>query len=214
MLKTALIAFLFLSALAPGASQAVTGTDTHMLTVPFVVQAPLGNWSWPWQDFCEEASVIMAYSYVTGRSPDRITSALEMLRLAIFELKTFGYEKDTGLVETDRMIREYYKYEKTRIVERPSIDFIKAEIQKGNLVIAPVAGQLLKNPYFVPPGPRYHMVVIRGFSGSSFIVNEPGTRNGEAFRYPMATVMGALHDFVPLPEEITKGRKAVLIVEK
>ncbi|MBI4134653.1 MAG: hypothetical protein HY471_00895 [Candidatus Sungbacteria bacterium] len=210
MYRVASIAFLFFTVFPAWAAD--SNGDVLLLDVPFVVQAPLGSWDWPWQDFCEEASVVMAYAYTMNTPVGNLQGALMMLESAIFELKTFGYEKDTNVFETERVLREHFRYEKTRIIENPSVSVMKAEVKKGNVLLVPVAGRMLGNPYFVQPGPRYHMVLVRGFTASHFIVNEPGTKNGAGYRYPITVLMNAMHDLVP--GNITEGRKAILVVEK
>ena len=204
------VTFLFLL-LAP--ALAFAAPDSALLNAPFTSQAPLNDWSWPWADFCEEASIVMSYAYVTGKKYSTYDFAVEMIKLAIFELKTLGYEKDTNLKDTERMLRDFYGYNKSRIVENPTSAFIRGEIAKGNLVIVPAAGALLENPYFRAK-PRYHMVVVKGFDHADFIVNEPGTRFGNGFRYSQSNLMDAMHDFVPESQNITTGRKAVVVVEK
>lgn len=208
------IGFLFLAASPVYAVEEIDKSNLNFmsLNVPFVVQAPLGDWSWPWQDFCEESSVLMAYAYVKGTVPNKYAAARELLRLAVYELKNFGYEKDTNITYTARMLKEYYGYDKIRAMENPTAEVMRDEIRKENVILVPVAGRLLKNPNFVPPGPRYHMVVVKGFDGDIFIVNDPGTRRGDGFRYPAATLMNAMHDLVP--GDILLGSKRVLIIEK
>lgn len=204
------IAFLFLAAYP-----ALAANDAVILPVPYTAQAPFGNWSVPWSDFCEEASVAMAQAYVTGRGGQlsAIDFAIEMLRLAIFELRNFGHDKDTGVAETLRMLRDYYGNTKPHIVYNPTSETIRNAILNGSPVIVPAAGQLLGNPHFKSPGPRYHMVVVKGFDHIDFIVNEPGTRFGNGWHYDQSTLMNAMHDFVA-NGDITTGRKAVIIVEK
>jgi len=202
------VAFLFLAAFP-----ALAANDAVILPVPYTAQAPFGNWSVPWSDFCEEASVAMAQAYVAGRQLSAIDFAIEMLRLAIFELRNFGYDKDTGVADTLRMLRDYYGNTKARIVYNPTSETIRNAIRDGFPVIVPVAGQLLGNPHFKSPGPRYHMVVVKGFDNADFIVNEPGTRFGNGWRYGQSTLMNAMHDFVA-NGDITTGQKAVIIVEK
>lgn len=205
------VTFLFLLLISPVAAWAAD--EATILPVPFTSQAPLNDWSWPWADFCEEASVVMSYNYMTGQNWRGLDFAVEMIKLAIFELKTFGYEKDTNLIDTLRMLKEYYHYSKARIVENPTLSFIKDQISKGNLVIVPAAGALLENPHFRAK-PRYHMVVIKGFDHADFIVNEPGTKFGNGFHYSQTNLMSAMHDFVPESQDITTSRKAVIVVEK
>lgn len=215
MIKKIFLILIFLVAVPPAlAVEEVDKSDATFtsLSVPFVVQAPLGDWSWPWQDFCEEANVVMAHAYLTHTVPTKLGGAIEMLKLATFELKNFGYEKDTNLHDTERMLREYYGDMDTKILENPTADMIRSELRAGNLVIVPAAGQLLHNPNFVKPGPRYHMVMVKGFDRSEFITNDPGTRRGDSFRYSEKTLMNGIHDLVS--GDITKGPKAALVVLK
>ncbi|MBI2054668.1 MAG: C39 family peptidase [Candidatus Sungbacteria bacterium] len=209
-----IITFLFLFAWPAYAVEELDKSNLNFmsLSVPFVVQAPLGDWSWPWQDFCEESSVLMAYAYVKGTIPNKYAAARELLRLAVYELKTLGYEKDTNIADTARMLSEYYGYTKIRVLENPTAETMKDEIRRENVILVPVAGRLLKNPNFVSPGPRYHMVVVKGFDGDVFIVNDPGTRRGDSFRYSVSTIMNAMHDLVP--GDILSGPKQVLVIEK
>lgn len=198
----------------PVYAQDRVGEDV-LLTVPFFMQAPFGVWEWPWQDFCEEASVVMSYSYVSGQTPTTLQAAYQMVKLAIFEMKTFGHEKDTGIEETEQMIRQFYGHNKTRIIENPTAEAIRDEVRKKNVVLVPVAGRVLENPHFQRGGPRYHMFVVKGFEGSDFIVNEPGTKFGNSWKYSESNLMEAMHDFVPLETgSILTGRKAVLVIEK
>src|SRR5690348_1742961 len=76
-----------------------TPASTHMppvtalpaevnLAVPFTVQAPHANWSEPYGELCEEASVLMAISYIrhqTIPNPDAADQAL--LAIKAFEEK-------------------------------------------------------------------------------------------------------------------------------
>lgn len=187
------------------------------LPVPFIVQAITGQWAFPWEDFCEEATVVMATSYVRGIEMRPLVAALQMLRVAEFEQKIFNYDKDTGVADTERILREFYGVMSTKIVENPTADSIKDEVRAGSIVIVPVAGKLLYNPYFANGGPRYHMLLVKGFDETTgeFIVNEPGTRYGNGFRYREAVIMNAMHDFVPISQgAITSGAKRVLVISK
>src|SRR3989338_6436262 len=44
----------------------IVSTKEVNLDIPFTSQAPHLNWEQPYQDFCEEASVLMAVQYVRG----------------------------------------------------------------------------------------------------------------------------------------------------
>ena len=59
------------------------------------------------------------------------------------------------------------------------------------------------------------MVVVRGYDdvAKEFIVNDPGTRFGEGYRYPYATLWAASHDWTGSDATVTAGRKAMIVVE-
>lgn len=183
------------------------------LAVPFTVQAPNANWSEPYENFCEEASALMAISYVHHTSiPDAAFADQALLAIKTFEDKRFNDYKDTTIAQTAIIFKEYYKYTNIQILQNPSVQDIKSAINAKKLVLVPAAGQDLKNPYFQQPGPIYHMLVIKGYTADGkFITNDPGTRHGADFLYSQETIMSAMHDWRP-DGNIELGNKVVLIV--
>jgi hypothetical protein len=183
------------------------------LAIPFTPQAPHANWDPPYKEFCEEASVLMAMSFLQGEAiPNPETADRKMLAIKTFEDKRFGYYEDTTAEETATIIREHYKYPQVRLLTNPTVHDIKRAVAGGHPVIVPAAGRLLGNPYFQQPGPIYHMLVIKGYTNKGqFIVNDPGTRRGADFLYSEATIMNAIHDW-PGNDQIERGRKVILIV--
>lgn len=201
-----------------GDSRGGTGASGELpseinLAVPFTPQAPHANWSLPYKEFCEEASVLMAASYINKQKiPTPEFADAEMLKIRDFEVKRFGYYEDTTAEETAAIIREYYQYDRVKVLVNPTVENIKQAVAGGQLVIMPAAGRLLGNPYFTPPGPLYHMLVIKGYTKDGrFIVNDPGTRRGADFTYTPETLMNAMHDW-RADGVIELGRKAVIIV--
>lgn len=182
------------------------------LDVPFTSQAPHQNWDDPYQDFCEEASVLMAMSYVKGENisnPD--VADAKMLAIKSFEETRFGYHKDTNVAETAVIIKEFYKYSNITIINNPSIDDIKNALTDRKAIIVPVAGRKLKNPYFTSPGPLYHMLVIKGYTkDGQFITNDPGTRRGADFIYPAEVLFNAIHDWNG--GDVNNGAKVIIVV--
>lgn len=182
------------------------------LDVPFTSQAPFGNWGEPYQDFCEEASALMTFSYVTGQSiPNPDFANAKMFEIKAFEEKRFGYSQDTTAEETATIIREFYKYPKVKVVYNPSIADIKLALSQGKAIIIPAAGQQLGNPYYTQPGPLYHMLVIKGYTKDGrFITNDPGTRHGANFIYNLTTLFNAIHDWNG--GNVTEGKKVMITV--
>lgn len=182
------------------------------LDIPFTSQAPHRNWDLPYKEFCEEASVLMAISYVTGQIiPNADFANEKMLAIKAFEEKRFGYYEDTGVEETAIILREFYKYTKVKIVYNPTITAIKEALISGKAVIIPAAGRQLKNPYYTPPGPLYHMLVIKGYTKDGrFITNDPGTRYGADYIYDEDLLFNAIHDWNG--GNVNEGRKVIIVV--
>lgn len=185
------------------------------LAVPFTVQAPTGDWSQPYQDACEEASLLMVKEYYAKqRAPtlDASEATKEILEMVAFEDALFGYNRDTTVAETAELAEKMYGFAKSEILLNPTLEQLKERLNKGQPIIIPVAGQLLNNPYFTSPGPVYHMAVIRGYTkNNQFIVNDPGTKRGNAFLYSFDTIMNAIHDWNG-EADILEGKKRVLIL--
>lgn len=183
------------------------------LAVPFTAQAPHANWELPYGEFCEEASILMAMSYIKGQTiPDPDFADNKLLEIWEFEQNTLNFPQDVTIEETAIIIRELYNFEQTRLIENPTAQDIKQAVANGKLVIVPAAGQLLGNPFYQQPGPLYHMFVVKGYTNDGkFIVNDPGTRRGADFLYAEQVMMDAMHDWRS-DRQIELGRKAVLVV--
>lgn len=186
------------------------------IPVSFTAQAPFGDWSQPWQDACEETSVLMAMAWVRGITLTPDLAAEEILSLVDFEEEVFSYHRDTNLTDTLRLFTDFYGYKDVELArEAITAERIKKEVAAGNLVIVPLAGELLaaENPYFTSP-PHYHMVVIRGYDDTTqqFVTNEPGTRFGDGFRYSYDLLSDAIHDWTGSPDTVFFGERAMIVV--
>jgi hypothetical protein len=182
------------------------------LPVPFTVQAPRANWDDVHEDFCEEASVLMAASYVLGRDiPSADAAESEMAKIRAFEEERLGHWRTTTAEETAMILREYYGVADVALVSNPTAAMIREALGEGKVVIAPAFGRTLRNPFYTPPGPLYHMLVIKGYlRDGRFITNDPGTRRGEAFRYDPEVLLDAIHDFNG--GDVENGRKVIIVV--
>lgn len=198
--------------LAPLPALAQTSKPRVVLAVPFAAQAPFGNWSQPWQDFCEEASVVMAAHFVWQLPLAPGLAELEMQIIQQYENIVFQRNRDTSVEETADILRNLYHLENILVQSVDSTADIKREIQNGKPVIVPAAGQMLENPYFKAPGPWYHMLVITGFDDAKniFITNEPGTRRGESFAYDQQKLFSAIHDWNN--GDVLRGDKKMIVV--
>lgn len=193
-------------------------SEIILYDVPFTSQAPLGNWrDLRQENGCEEASAIMAMAWVRGKGKFVPAEAeKEIIRAADYELEKYGDFHDTSARDTaERIFKDYFKYADVEVKYDIGAEDIKKELLRGNLAVVPVNGQKLENPFYKPPGPIVHMIVIIGYDGASkeFITNDPGTRHGENFRYKEEVLEGALQDYpTGFHEPIEKIRTAMIVV--
>lgn len=187
------------------------------LKVPFTLQAPYSDWRQPWQDACEEATILIVDQYYKGFEAERIPKKIahdEILRIVNIENKHFGFNKDTNVEQIVELINNFFNWE-AKVVNNPSVEDIKSELDQGKPVIVPLYGKLLNNPYFLQGGPDYHTVVVKGYDNETqeFITQEPGVGRGLDYRYSYDTLVNAMHDF--LPGNKTKyGEKKAIFTER
>lgn len=194
--------------------------ESVSLEVPFTSQAPHSNWNMPWQEACEEAALMMVHHYLLGHGDvmDKNAANLEILKMVDWQIKNWGGHFDLSASEIARLAEEYYGHKNVKVKYDVRVKDIKRELSQGNPVIVPAAGRLLANPYFTPPGPVYHNLVIVGYDENGFITNDPGVWQGHRFRYSYENLLDSVHDFVDgttkaNPHPILSGKKAMIIIE-
>lgn len=185
------------------------------LPVPFLCQAPYGNWSQPWQDGCEEAAIIMAMRYVKGERLTKAEGNRVILDQVAFQRRKLGGHYDLTAEQSAQLIKDYYNYNNVEVRYDITIEDIKGELAKGNLVITPMAGRELSNPYYTLPGPIYHYMLFKGYDDRSgeFITNDPGTKRGRNYRYKYEIAYDAIHDWTGSKQTIASGKKAMIVVK-
>lgn len=202
----------------PTAPLASAAPSVILLKVPFTAQAPLANWQDPrQQDGCEEASALMAVNWARRKNlatPKQTEK--EILAIADWQLKKYGVYQDTSAQDTvERIFQGYFNYDHATSTVSQSVNQIIEQLKSGNLVIAPVNGQKLKNPNYKRPGPERHMLLIKGydFTKKEFITNDAGTRKGNNYRYPASILKNALRDYPTGDKKpITQIKKTIIIV--
>lgn len=181
-----------------------------IINVPFASQAPHGNWDMPYQEACEEASLILVHYYL---SRDPLT--LEKMDQSILDLVAYeesqGLPADVTITQLAEVAEGKYGYTAI-ILNDPSVDDIKRELSAGNPVIVPLAGRDLGNPYYSGEGPWYHMLVIIGYDSRHFITNDVGTKRGAGYKYTYDTLMNAIHNWTGVKEEIQSGLPVALVI--
>lgn len=184
-----------------------------LIKVPFTSQAPFSKWDELHEEACEEASLVILKYYLDGKSLNKDIAEKEIQNMVKFEIKKYGDYKDTNAAETAKLAEDYYKIENLKVVYDFKKEDLKKYLARKKPIIVPAAGRKLGNPNFTPPGPWYHNLVLVGYDGDTIITNDPGTRKGEGYEYDIDVLYNAIHDFPGKPEDIEKGRKAMIILE-
>lgn len=184
------------------------------VNVPFTSQAPNGDWSEPWQNACEETSIYMVSSFYAN-DPIKREQAVAKIK-EILKVKNEGIKvsKDESLATISQLIVDLDLPWTTQLVSDPMKDDLKNELVAGHPIIVPVYAPALKSPYYVSGGPDYHVLVLTGYDDADgvFIVNDPGTKDGEGLRFPYDTFMSAIHDLNL--KNYVAGKKAVLFTKE
>lgn len=182
------------------------------LKVPFTSQAPSANWDYTHEEACEEAAILMANRYFQGRgiaSTDDAEAGLQ--EIITWEKENLGFFDSTTAKESARVITEMLGL-KAEIVENLTIDQIKQAIAENKLVIVPAAGRELGNPFYKSPGPLYHFLLIKGFTKTQLITNDPGTMRGANYPYDFDVILNANHDWNG--GDVSSGPKVMILVSK
>jgi hypothetical protein len=171
-----------------------------ILDVPYINEAPDDNWTGPWKNACEEASMAIVEKYYTGKNPVSIKEAKTfMMALFTHQNNIWGSNADSDAYRTARLINGKTNYN-AKIIDNPTVEEIKKELQQKRPVISLHYGKDLKNKNipFLRTGSYYHMMVIIGYDDNKqqFITNDTGDRvTGKCHPYDYQLFMNTLHDF-------------------
>ena len=193
--------------------------DKHLIQTVFVPQSPEKNWDQPWQDACEEASLLTVDYYYRGidsSSPQTIKN--DLLKMIDFENQQ-SFSHDMNLEQMTVVAQKYLGYS-TKIIKDPSIEDIKKYLVQDIPIIVPANGKTLyqENKHFKDGGPYYHNLVILGYDDNKqkFTVHDVGTQFGAYFKYSYSLLLESIHDFPSSnqKEDISSGDKKILILIK
>lgn len=150
------------------------------------------------------------YEGVPAGQISATTAEADIMKIVEFEKALFGFFESTTATQIAILAEQMYGYEKVEVIIDPTIDDLKEQILAGHPVIVPAAGRLLGNPNFSGEGPLYHALVLKGYTETTFVTNDPGTRRGSDYQYDFATVMNAIHDWNG--GDVLNGAKVVVVV--
>lgn len=185
-----------------------------VLQVPFTDQAPTGKWDR--NEDCEETSIAMAQAYLTGDTEDRLPIAgaqVYISQLRAWEAKNIGYNANTGAYTTSSMAEGTFGLHVKQIHNYTELDLKKA-LAKHQVVLLPINARLLGNPSYLDSGPLYHMIVVRGYTKDGFIVNDPGTTQGNGNVYTFTTLQKAAADWNNQAQKMDSTVKIALVLSR
>jgi len=195
-----------------------TPNTNQLLSVPYINEAPSGNWSGPWKNACEEASIAMIEFFYDGKNIATIAESEQfMQKLFDVQDRLYGSNANANAEQFNEIINRHTSFT-SRIVRNPTQQDIKTELDAGRPVISLHYGFDLnnKNIPFLRTGSSYHAMVIIGYDDKKevFIVNDDGdSKYGAQHEYDYDLFMNTLHDY---RHEVDKadGAPTVLFTEK
>lgn len=178
----------------------------------FFSQAPYGNWNQPYQDACEEASLLIWYYYIKWLNKSKTEYNKDLLDMVDLERKTLWYFESTTITEMKQIINIRDPTIKAKIIEHPTIRDIEKEISQNNAVIAPFYGKWINNPHYSLEGPEYHFMVIKWYDQTNFITHDVWTSKWKNREYTKSTIMDNIHDRNRI--DVQKWAARILILSK
>lgn len=167
--------------------------------VPFTTQSPFFDWENSiQQDGCEEASSIMAMKWVKNEKLEKEDALNYILDISEYIKEKYGEYRDVSVYDIKNwIINDYFEYENVVVLENVTKEIIINELNNNKILLIPTNGRLLGNPNFVSPGPKTHMLVVLGYDilKNIFIVNDPGTRLGENYKYDIDILYNAIYSY-------------------
>lgn len=205
--------------------QALNIEKEKELDITFYSQFPLDIATWvkyeePYQNFCEEASLLNWYYFLTGKNPDLEEYNLDLLKLKELEDILFdGWYMHTSLQDTLKLLIAFQADEQQifwDIIENPDVNIMKENISKWNPIIVPVYGKWLSNDLFIWWWPLYHNLLIKWYTEQNFIVNEVWVSKWDWYNYNIQELMENIvnYDENLYPDNFKKWKKEILILYK
>jgi hypothetical protein len=91
---------------------------------------------------------------------------------------------------------------------------LKEALKNNRPVLISINARKLGNPKYLDSGPLYHMVVVRGFEGDVFIVNDPGTNGGANNKYTFEVLKNAAADWDQASKTMLENQKIALVLSR
>ncbi|HEV1997423.1 MAG TPA: C39 family peptidase [Candidatus Dormibacteraeota bacterium] len=180
-----------------------------ILTVPYTVQAPNGNWK-VFENACEEASALMYHDFLEGDGRAQLPPAevdLQLRAMEGWQVINWGADRDLTLERTGQFAQAYwgYHYQVITLTEQS----VREAIAAGHPVIIPVMTHSLQNPHY-GPHTVYHELLIKGYTSTGAVTNDPGVQEGKDWFYSWPILFGAVDAQTP---RMSQGRVGLILTK-
>ncbi len=186
--------------------------EYNIQNMDFFSQSPYWNRNQPYQDACEEASLLIWQYYIKWIKKTKEEYNKDLLAMVELEMEMLGYFESTTIMEMKQIINRRDPSISARIIEHPTIHDLEREISQNNVVVAPFYGKWLWNPHYALWGPEYHFLVIKWYTTDSFITHDVWTMHWANRHYNKNLIMENIHDRNRI--DVRKWAARVLILEK
>jgi hypothetical protein len=184
--------------------------EQYNLKMEFHSQAPLLVWDKFYEEMCEEASILLVLNYFQNKSMTNQEFDHELKNMQKAEIETIGIWESTTVKELQTFIEKRYPSFAVRILDNPTEQDIKFYISHHIPVLLPLSGQTIGNPFYTPPGPLYHLLVLKGYTKTHFITHDVGTKRGKDYFYDKNIILNNIHDWDPT--NIFNGAKKGFVI--
>lgn len=194
----------------PQPKPAPSPVSTSLLDMKFYSQAPFGVWDALHEETCEEASVYMVKYWLDGARPSLEHYDQDLKNFVAWQTNN-NYGVSVSVQQLKQATSDFIGMTLTLKTIGPISD-LKTFLDAGDPVILPADGKRLNNPNFTDGGPIYHMLVVVGYSGDTFITKDPGTRNGDRFTYSAQNLSDSLGNWNG--SSVDRSDRRVLVLEQ
>ena len=200
MYKKQFSLILFFSLLILPTTALAAPAEVVKIPAPYTSEVPTGSWATPWNNACEEATIVMVNDYYFGYENMTKKIAIDnMSPLFKIENKIFGSNANTDATQTAKLINDYTD-SVALIKDNPTLEEIKDELRQQRPVISFHYAKNIPNPnyHWRAGGSYYHVMTLVGFDENTkeFFVHDSGDPvTGAYHRYAYSVIMNSLHDY-------------------
>lgn len=181
-----------------------------ILPVPFTPQAPLGNWAQR-QHNCEEASLVMVNRYLQGDHSGALIDP-PTADAAMNQMTVWKPAEDLTPQQIGEMAKAHLGWQ-YKIMPSDRLN-MKQQLSLGRPLIVGVRTHGLGNPnypgyrnHFEEPGYSVsHYLVVVGYEGDNYVLNDPGLTRGKGYHISYDQLMHAIDDLDAAYPNLNAGR--------